>query len=151
MNDQTNQPHGQTDPQKPSTLDAEPSISTPVEATAHHGGTKEGEGIRVDVAELPVHGVGAEMELPKEVQEAGVKLHPETIELPEQVRQVGVQPVKHNVPVPDKIHAEVPLSNEQIAVGLTKGLNASFRWFAEQCKRLLMKKKMHPADHAPAE
>lgn len=101
-------------------------------------GSKEHEGVRVQSVEIPIEGVGVEKELPKEVSDSGVKVRPQTVPLPKSVSQMGVQEVGHNVPVPHKPVVYVPLSQEEISQGLKQGIDSSWRWFSEWCRRRLL-------------
>lgn len=85
----------------------------------------------------PIQGIGQDIQLPKEIESAGVKVTPQTIPLPPQIAQAGVQAVGANVPVPNQpthsIH--LPLTDEQIARALQENIRQSIRWLAEWCVR----------------
>jgi len=74
--------------------------------------------------------------LPKEVASAGVTIHPTTIPIPPPVAQMGVQPGAANIPMPTA-NTVLPISDDQIAQGLGKSIQESFRWLAEWCIRRL--------------
>lgn len=78
--------------------------------------------------------------LPQGVASAGVTIHPTTIPIPDPVAQMGVKPVGANIPMPTSV-PNIPISDEQIAVGLGKSIKESFRWLAEWCIRRL--KQVH--------
>lgn len=84
---------------------------------------------------------GVEVELPKEVASAGVKVRPTTVAIPQAVQQLGVKPTGANVPVPPAPAVALPLTDDQIAVGLHQSIASSFRWLAEWCLRRL--KQLH--------
>jgi len=84
--------------------------------------------------------VGREADvLPKEVASAGVTMHPTTIPVPPPIAKMGVQPAGANIPMPTA--AALPITDDQIAQGLGKGIRESFRWLAEWCVRRL--KQVH--------
>ncbi len=84
---------------------------------------------------------GQEMELPKEVAAAGVKVQPTTVQLPQAVTQMGVTPVGAAAPPPTTV--ALPLTDDQIAQGLKLSIASSWRWLAEFCVRRL--KQLHMA------
>ena len=56
---------------------------------------------------------------------------------------MGVKPAGQNIPVQTVPAVVLPLSDEQIAIGLHKGITDSLRWLSEWCVRRL--KQMHIA------
>lgn len=88
---------------------------------------------------------GQEIELPKEVVSAGVKVQPTTVQLPQVVTQMGVQTVGQAV-VPQPATTPLPLTDDQIALGLKQSVASSWRWLAEWCIRKL--KQLHNKIHA---
>lgn len=99
-------------------------------------------GIGMAPAEIsPVTEVGKDIDLPKEVQNAGVSIHPTVVQIPQPLSQAGVQPAGGNVPVGSGKTVVLPLSDDQIAQGLHQGIDSSWRWLAEFCIRRL--KQMH--------
>jgi len=84
--------------------------------------------------------MGSPMELPKEVASAGVTIHPTTIPIPQPVAHMGVTPGPANIPMPTST-TTLPITDDQIAQGLGKGIRESFRWLAEWCLRRL--KQVH--------
>lgn len=90
--------------------------------------------------EVPLRAVGTEVALPKEVASAGVKVHPTSVPVPPPVAQMGVKVVADNVPVQTTATSVVlPLTDDQIAQGLSQSIETSWRWLAEWCKRRLLK------------
>lgn len=77
--------------------------------------------------------------LPKEVTSAGVTIHPTTIPIPLPVSQMGVRAAGANIPMPTAV--AIPITDDQIALGLGKSIRDSFRWLAEWCVRRL--KQVH--------
>ncbi len=80
---------------------------------------------------------GQELELPKEVVSAGVRVHPTTIKIPAPVSKLGVKPSGMNIPVQTTSTVVLPLTDDQIAKGLHEGINNSVRWLAEWCVKRL--------------
>lgn len=83
---------------------------------------------------------GKEIELPKEVTAAGVSSQPTTVAIPQTVAQMGVKAVGDAV-VPVAPPTPLPLTDDQIALGLKQSVTSSWRWLAEFCRRRL--KQMH--------
>lgn len=81
-----------------------------------------------------------EIELPKEVASAGVKVQPTTVQLPQAVAQMGVTPVGQTV-MPQAPAVALPLTDDQIVLGLKQSITSSWRWLAEFCVRRL--KQIH--------
>ncbi len=88
---------------------------------------------------------GKEIELPKEVVAAGVTTQPTTVQLPAAVTQMGVTPVGNSV-VTQVPAVALPLTDDQIALGLKQSIVSSWRWLAEWCVRRL--KQFHKKIHA---
>lgn len=88
--------------------------------------------------------VGKDIELPKDVEAAGVKVTPTNISIPKSVQNFGVTPVGQKPVVQQPIQAQpVPLTDDQITKGLKQGVKSSWRWLAEWCVRKL--KQLHGA------
>ena len=83
---------------------------------------------------------GKEIELPREVAAIGVTSTPTTVQIPQPVAQMGVKAVGDAV-VPLAPPVTLPLSDEQIALGLKQSVTTSWRWLAEFCVRKL--KQLH--------
>lgn len=81
-----------------------------------------------------------EIELPKEVISAGVKIQPTTVQLPQNVTNMGVTPIGNTV-VAQPPAIALPLTDDQIALGLKQSIVSSWRWLAEWCVRRL--KQIH--------
>lgn len=93
---------------------------------------------------VPLKDIGiAEVELPKEVSAVGVQAQPTTVQVPPQVQQQGVKPVGDISAQAQTPAVALPLTDDQIAQGLSKGVKTSWRWLAEWCKRRL--KQVHLA------
>ncbi|HCS79398.1 TPA: hypothetical protein DIV55_06725 [Patescibacteria group bacterium] len=103
--------------------------------------SKEIEG-GVGLSEAGLHDVsGQEMELPKEVAAVGVKVQPTTVTIPQPVAQMGVISAGTNVPAQPAPAVALPLTDDQIAVGLKASITSSIRWLAEWC--VLRLKQLH--------
>ncbi len=88
--------------------------------------------------EVPLHPIGTEVELPKEVQGAGVTSRTQTVELPPPIRSAGVRSVASDEPTQLR---RVPalLTDQETIAGLRKKPETSWRWLAEFHKRQLLK------------
>ncbi|MBI3343088.1 hypothetical protein HY087_02665 [Candidatus Gottesmanbacteria bacterium] len=83
---------------------------------------------------------GKEVELPKEVAAAGVTTRATTVQIPQNVTQMGVKPVGQAV-MPQATSVALPLTDDQIVLGLKQSVTSSWRWLAEFCLRRL--KQLH--------
>ncbi|MBI5620612.1 hypothetical protein HY949_02455 [Candidatus Gottesmanbacteria bacterium] len=83
---------------------------------------------------------GREIELPKEVSAVGVSTQPTTVQIPQSVANMGVKAVGDAV-VPIAPPSVLPLTDDQIALGLKQSVTSSWRWLAEFCVRRL--KQLH--------
>ena len=89
-------------------------------------------------AEAPIiQEVGKEVELPPEVEHAGVRVKSDTIELPPPVQKSGVTPVGPAAVPAQAQTVTLPLTDDQIAQGLSESIFSSIRWLAEWCERQL--------------
>lgn len=78
---------------------------------------------------------GVEVEIPKEVASAGVKVQPTTVPIPPPVAQMGVTPAGANVPGQTTTTVVLPLTDDQLAKGLKASISSSIRWLAVWCVR----------------
>ncbi|OGG29900.1 hypothetical protein A2973_00185 [Candidatus Gottesmanbacteria bacterium RIFCSPLOWO2_01_FULL_49_10] len=98
---------------------------------------KELEPVGVGLEQPGLKDVSAkEIELPKEVVAAGVRAQPTTVPLPANVTKMGVTPVGDAV-APQTTTVVLPLTDDQIAVGLRQSIANSWRWLSEWCERRL--------------
>ncbi len=125
MNDLPSSVSGNTSPPVPVSTG---SVSKEVEI----GGRPSVEG--------PFRPAGHEVELSPEVVASGVATRPTAIPIPPPVSQLGVQPAGQNVPAPTP-SVTLPLSDDQIALGLKQSIWTSWRWLAQWCVRKL--KQVH--------
>jgi hypothetical protein len=84
---------------------------------------------------------GHEVPISQEVASAGIRVRPTTISIPPKVSQMGVKPAGSNVPVQTTTTIVLPLTDDQIALGLQQSITNSLRWLSEWCVRRL--KQMH--------
>ena len=90
--------------------------------------------------ELPFRPRGEETEVSPEVASSGVKVQPISIPIPPKVGAMGVKPAGQNIPAaaPAVI---LPISDDEIALGLKQSIWSSWRWISEWCVRRL--KQVH--------
>lgn len=91
-------------------------------------------------AEESFRPAGQEIEISPEVASSGVKVQPTSIPIPPPVQQMGVAPAGQNVPAAAPA-VTLPLSDDQIALGLKQSIWSSWRWLAQWCVRRL--KQLH--------
>lgn len=104
-----------------------------------HGGAvrKELESVAVLKGEVTgLKEVGHETPLPAEVSRIGVSYKPTTVVIPPSMAKIGVSAVGQSV-TPPAIAVSLPLTDDQIAKGLTQSITSSWRWMAEWCRRRL--------------
>ncbi len=128
-------------PADTSVTDAQTTQSTPPVSPVTPSGNKEMVGGTIDAKEGLIDVTGQEMALPKEVASAGVHMQPTTIPIPPPVAQLGVKPAGPNVPVSPTPTVTLPISDDQIAQGLTLSVTESWRWLSEWCVKRL--KQLH--------
>jgi len=98
--------------------------------------SKEIEGAEIAIEEKPMQdATGVEIELPKEVVSAGVKVQPTSIPVPQPISQSGVTASGANITAVQT--GPVPLTDDQIAHGLQQSITSSWRWLAEWCVKKL--------------
>lgn len=119
-------------------LPATPATTTQPIATSPVGSTAK-EVAPMRNAESPlIQEVGKEVALPPEVEHAGVRVKSDTIELPPRIQQSGVSAVGPAAPsTPQPPTVSLPLTDDQIAQGLSESIFSSIRWLAEWCERQL--------------
>lgn len=116
--------------------DSAPTSSPPVGKEAE-GGITLGE-------PFPLKDIGThEVDLPKEVVAVGVSSRPTNVKLPPAVQQLGVRATGQTSPSARAPSVALPLTDDQIAQGLTYGITNSWRWLAQWCVRRL--KQIHRA------
>lgn len=116
------------------------AISTPSEDTNQSSQPITGHSVGVEGESFPVvqeqglRPTAVEVDLPKEVQAAGVSQTPTTVTLPQPLVTHGVASVGQNVPpVTDGNEVTLPLTEEQMNNALKTGPKESIRWLAEWC------------------
>ncbi len=108
-----------------------------------HG--KEFEAVKISTTETAQE-VSKELEIPEEVEKAGVMKVSETIELPPDVKKLGITPSGASTPItatPVLPEVILPISDQQIIVGLHAKVTSALKWLSTWCIRKL--KKAHIA------
>lgn len=116
-------------------------------------------GVPVSVGKEAVHPVqskeavsdlSAELEIPHEVEKAGVKKIGEEIELPPDMKKIGkdVKPPAQPIQAEPLPKITLPISDEQVLEGEKAGVFDAIKWLAVWCVRKLQKahialKKVH--------
>ena len=134
MNDLPNvtDPQGQT---PPPVVPLAAAVTTPSGSKEVVGGMDRPDGLQ--------DATGQEMELPKEVASAGVRVQPTSVPIPPPVAQMGVKPAGQNIPTQTTSTIDLPLSDDQIAAGLHTSIINSLRWLAEWCVKRLKQIRIH--------
>src|SRR5436190_1471766 len=114
---------------------SDPNVSSPSVTSVTPSGNKETVGGAINPPESLRDATGQEFELPKEVASAGVRMQPTTVAIPPKVASMGVKPAGQNVPIQTAPTIAMPLTDDQIAVGLHMGVTNSLRWLSEWCVR----------------
>lgn len=98
---------------------------------------KEKEGIKTEEKALEEIRKSLEIEIDKEVKEAGVKEIKGTVELPQKViRETGIKEVGEEVPLPVKPTIKLPLDGVQIKKAIKQNkIIDSILWLAHWCLR----------------
>lgn len=91
----------------------------------------------------PIEEVIGEVEVAPELERIGVEKRGETIKLPPDVRKMGVKAVGPTQPATTTTTIPLPLTDDQIVVGLHAKIISSLRWLAEWCIRQLKKAHYH--------
>jgi hypothetical protein len=114
-------------------------IKAPENPVSVGGMSKEaGGGIDVSFSELTKNSeVGKDIELPKEVINAGVSQIPTVVAIPPVLKTHGVQPSGNNVTLGSGSTITLPLTDDQVNEGLKKSITDSWRWLALWCQRAL--------------
>lgn len=111
-------------------------------------GDKEKETPRLNASEI-VQEVGKQVEIPSDVEKAGVIHYKESVEIPPDVKKLGLTPTGTNVPVASQtLQVTLPVSDQAVYQGLHKDFTNAIKWLAIWCMRRLQKahlalKKVH--------
>ena len=84
-----------------------------------------------------------DVEVTPELARAGVVKRSERMELPPDVAQMGVTAVGPGQPMTQVATIQLPLTDEQIMVGLHAQILSSVRWLSEWCVRRLKQVHVH--------
>ncbi|MDO8451368.1 MAG: hypothetical protein Q7S76_00690 [bacterium] len=118
-------------------IQLKPPISTA--GASSGGGGKELETITGSGLEaVGVREIGREANLPAEVAGAGVSIHPISVTLPPNLAKMGVQPAGEAVTLGKGTTIHLPLTDEEIALGMRQNITSSWRWLAAWCVRRLL-------------
>ena len=85
----------------------------------------------------------SDVELAPELEQAGVKTFSDSIELPPDVKKMGVVAQGPTQPMTTTATIKLPLSDDQVLVGLHANIMSSLRWMAQWCIRQLKKAHLH--------
>lgn len=91
----------------------------------------------------PIEEVVQEVEVAPELEAMGVEKRSETINLPPDLKKMGVKAVSPTQPATPATTIPLPLTDDQIMVGLHVRIISSLRWLAEWCLRQLKKAHYH--------
>lgn len=122
-----------------------PSVSGSSVAPTTPSVDKEHERLRVISNEVAQE-ITPEVEIPKELEMVGVTKIREAIELPLDVKKLGVAPVGPSAPLTTTTilpQIVLPISDQNVLVGLHAKVTNALRWLAVWCFRKL--KKAHIA------
>lgn len=85
----------------------------------------------------------AEVELTPELEKAGVVAHHDNVRVSPEVQQMGVETMGPTQPVIYTGAVQLPLTDDQIVVGLHAQILSSLRWLAEWCIKRLKQVHVH--------
>ncbi len=129
QNDNSTLPAGNTS--------ASPTDSPQVNYTSV--GDKEKEAPRSNASEI-VQEVGKQVEIPPEVEKAGVIHYKESVEIPPDVKKMGLTPSGGNVPIVSQTpQVTLPVSDMIVYQGLHTDFTNAIKWMAVWCIRKLQK------------
>lgn len=130
----------QTSPIKPT----DPTAQKKTQLNSQVGGmAKEQSGGSISGTET-VLPVSVEIQPHKEVVDAGLSVHPETVLIPPDLKTMGVVPSGSSVPVSTAATVQIvlPLPDQKIEEGLHMQVYSALRWLSEWCIRKLKKAHM---------
>ncbi|OGG07891.1 hypothetical protein A3D05_02575 [Candidatus Gottesmanbacteria bacterium RIFCSPHIGHO2_02_FULL_40_24] len=113
-----------------------PSPVTPVSAVTGPG--KESESVTVKKDGI-LEAVGSDIEIEKEVENAGVEKLSGSYELPPDVKKLGVSVSNAQSPVFTAAQVSLPITDDKILEGLKAPLSSAFKWLAVWCIKKLQK------------
>lgn len=144
--DSTTAPTGNsssTNPKGSEPVNPKPSIpQAPVRISGSGGKEVESGLVGLGSFEIPdLTEIGKDIELPKEVERAGVKVTPTVATVPPALRNIGVKATGQSAQTTAVQPQTVPLNDDQISQGLKQSLTSSWHWLAEWCVRKLKQLK----------
>lgn len=94
--------------------------------------------IEKTIPEIPsLTEIGRNIELTPEVSAAGVSVHPTVVAMPQPIEASGVKQAGQNVSLGSGETIELPLTDDQIVVGLRQPATSSWKFLAEWCRKRL--------------
>ncbi len=124
------------------------SSSSPPQVSYTSTGDKEKEAPRATASEV-VQEVGKQVEIPPDVEKAGVIHYKETMEIPPDIKKMGLIPTGTNVPVTSPAsQVTLPVPDQIVYQGVHTQFTDALKWLAIWCMRRLQKahlalKKVH--------
>lgn len=116
---------------------ASPPPPVPLQINNTSTGDKEKEAPRSNASEI-VQEVGKQVEIPSEVEKAGVIHYKESVEIPPDVTKMGLTPTGTNVPVVSQIpQVTLPVSDQIVYQGLHTDFTNAIKWLAVWCMKKL--------------
>jgi hypothetical protein len=114
--------------------------SQPAQISVHSGGAEAAPASLAPTEQL--QHVQTEVELPQEVEQAGVQKIGDTIELPPVIKNLGVTTSDSSPPqvvTPPLPLVSVPLSDQQIVSGMHAPITSALLWLSAWCVKKLHK------------
>ncbi|MBI3955567.1 hypothetical protein HY338_03915 [Candidatus Gottesmanbacteria bacterium] len=124
------------------------SPTSPPQVSYTSTGDKEKEAPRSTASEA-VQEIGKQVEIPPDVEKAGVIHYKETMEIPPDIKKMGLTPTGSNVPVTNPTpQVTLPVADQIVYQGIHSELTNALKWLAIWCMRRLQKahlalKKVH--------
>lgn len=119
-----------------------PTVLTPVSGTTPGGKEREPRAAAV----LPVTEISREIELPAELEQAGVTKSHEVVQLPPDVRKLGVRQSGASTSLSSAValpNVVLPITDDEVITGLHSSVSDALTWLAYWCIKKL--KKAHVA------
>lgn len=99
-------------------------------------GSKEIEPTPTPTESVELHEIVAHESVPEEVQDY-IEVKKDHIELPSEVQEAGVEEITHTPSFPTYQQVKLPLSDEAVISGLHAPVSSSKRWISEFARYLL--------------
>lgn len=98
---------------------------------------------RVNPEESAAQELMTDIELEPDVEQAGVTITSETIEIPPDLKKMGVQAMGSSNVFTSATAMKLPLTDDQIVIGLHSQVMMSLRWLSEWCIKKLKIAHVH--------